>query len=41
LLSIQVLNTTSRALDYSLQIGAQYAEVPVAANSLQTVRVQL
>ena len=41
LLSVQVLNTTKAAVQYSLQIDAQYAEVEIAANSVQTVRVQL
>jgi glucosylceramidase len=41
LLSIQVLNTTKKPVDYRLQIGAQYAEVQIAANALQTIRVQL
>jgi glucosylceramidase len=41
LLSIQVLNTTKKPVNYKLQIGTQYAEVVIAANALQTIRVQL
>ncbi len=41
LLSVQVLNTTKAAVQYSLQIDAEYAEVEIPANSVQTVRVQL
>lgn len=41
LLTAQLLNTTKAPIRYSLQIGTQYAAVEVAANSLQTVRVQL
>jgi len=41
LLAIQVLNTTKQRVIYMLQIGKQYAEVPIVANSLQTIRVQL
>lgn len=41
LLSIQVLNTTKRPIQYKLRIGAQYAAVTVPENSVQTVRVQL
>jgi len=40
-LSVQLLNTTKKAVQYSLQIGAQHAIVDIPANSLQTVRVQL
>ena len=41
LLSVQLLNTTKEPIQYSLQIGAQFAAVEIAANSVQTVRVQL
>ena len=41
LLSVQVLNTTKEPIQYSLQIGAQYAAVNIAANSVQTIRVLL
>ncbi len=41
LLTIQVLNTTRQPVSYVLQIGAQYADVTIAANALQTLRVQL
>lgn len=41
LLTVQVLNTTKKPLDYRLQIGAQHAEVNIAANALQTLRVPL
>ena len=41
LLSVQLLNTTKQPIRYSLQIGAQYAPVEIAANAVQTVRVQL
>ncbi|MFZ4859130.1 MAG: glycoside hydrolase family 30 protein [Desulfuromonadaceae bacterium] len=40
-LSVQLLNTTKKPIRYSLQIGAQFAEIHIAANSVQTVRVQL
>ncbi len=41
LLSVQVLNTTKQPIRYNLQIGRQYAEVDIAANAVQTVRVRL
>jgi glucosylceramidase len=41
LLSVQLLNTTKKAITYKLQIGTQNAEVTIAANAIQTVRVQL
>jgi len=39
--SVQVLNTTKQPIDYSLQIGAQFAQVSIPANAIQTVRVPL
>ncbi|MFT6904289.1 MAG: glucosylceramidase [Oleiphilaceae bacterium] len=41
LLSVQVLNTSKQAVHYHLQIGVQNTPVCIAANSLQTVQVQL
>jgi glucosylceramidase len=41
LLSVQLLNTTREAIHFSLQIGAEYAELEIPANAVQTVRVQL
>ena len=41
LLSVQVLNTSKVPIDYRLQIGKQFAAVNIAANALQTVRVQM
>jgi glucosylceramidase len=41
LVSVQLLNTTKAPINYSLQIGSQYAQVSIAANALQTVRVKL
>jgi glucosylceramidase len=41
MLSVQVLNTTKQPIKYNLQIGRQYAEVSIAANAVQTVRVSL
>lgn len=41
LLSVQLLNTTKAPITYHLQIGGQYAEITIAANAVQTVRVQL
>jgi len=41
MLSVQLLNTSSKSIIYNLQIGAKYAEITIAANSVQTVRVQL
>ena len=41
LLSVQVLNTSKVPIEYSLQIGRQFAAVNIAANALQTVRVQM
>ncbi|MEO0617305.1 MAG: glycoside hydrolase family 30 protein [Pseudomonadota bacterium] len=41
LVSVQVLNTTPRAIDYSLQIGDQHAAITIPANALQTVQVAL
>ncbi len=41
LLSIQILNTRKEPQDCQLQIGAQWAQVQVQANCLQTIQVQL
>jgi len=41
LISVQLLNTTKEPITYSLQIGSQYTEVLIAANAVQTVRIQL
>lgn len=41
LLSVQMLNTSPKPLDYKLQIGASFADIRIAANSVQTVRVSL
>ncbi len=41
LLSVQLLNTTREAITFSLQIGADVAELEIPANAVQTVRVQL
>lgn len=41
MLSVQLLNTTKEPVQYSLQIGTQFASIEIAANSVQTVRVQL
>ncbi len=40
-LSVQVLNTQKQEHEYSLQIGEQYADVKIPANSLQTISVKL
>ena len=40
-LSVQLLNTTKNEISYRLQIKEQFAELKIAANSVQTVRVQL
>ena len=40
-LSVQVLNTTKKDIEYALKIGKQHAKVIIAANSVQTVRIQL
>jgi glucosylceramidase len=39
--SLQLLNTAKHPIRYSLQIGNQYAALTIAANAVQTVRVQL
>jgi glucosylceramidase len=41
LLSVQLLNTTKEEISCKLRIGDQFAEIPIAANCVQTVRVQL
>jgi glucosylceramidase len=41
LVSVQVLNTTKNPITYFLQIGRQHAEITIAANALQTVRLQI
>lgn len=41
LLTIQLLNTTKEPLEFSLQIGDQYAAITMVPNSVQTVRIQL
>jgi glucosylceramidase len=41
LVSTQLLNTTKSPIDFSLQIGEQFVEVSIPANSIQTIQVQL
>ncbi len=41
LLSVQLLNTTKQPIRFALKIGAQFADVEIPANAVQTVRVQL
>lgn len=41
LLSVQLLNTTDKPISLNLQIRDQYAEINLAANAIQTVRIQL
>lgn len=41
LLSVQILNTTKTPLDLALQIGGQFTDLTISANSLQTVRVEV
>ncbi|KKD60687.1 glycosyl hydrolase [Grimontia sp. AD028] len=41
LLSVQLLNTTKKPIQFDLVIGAQSALITLPANALQTVRVQL
>lgn len=41
LLSVQLLNTTKKPIEYSLKIGDNYASITIDANSVQTVQVQL
>ena len=40
-LTVQVLNTTKQPLEFSLEVGDQFAPVTVPANALQTLRVEL
>ncbi|MBS3767880.1 MAG: glycosyl hydrolase [Candidatus Cloacimonetes bacterium] len=41
MLSVQLLNTTKKPIEYKLQIGNQFAVINITANSIQTVRIQL
>ncbi|MBW6513199.1 MAG: glycosyl hydrolase [Candidatus Syntrophosphaera sp.] len=41
MLSVQLLNTTEQPIVYQLEIGPDNAVLEIAANSVQTVRVQL
>lgn len=41
ILTIQLLNTTKEALEFSLQIEDQFAIIKMVPNSVQTVRIQL
>lgn len=41
LVSVQLLNTTKQPISYSLEIGSQHAQVTIAANALQTVRLTI
>jgi glucosylceramidase len=41
MLSVQLLNTTRKPIDFQLQIGGQYADVSIPANAVQTIQVQL
>ena len=41
LMSVQVLNTSAAPIQYKLQIAGEFADLTIAENSVQTVRVQL
>jgi glucosylceramidase len=41
LLSVQLLNTTKKAIEYKLKIADRFTEISIPANSVQTVQVQL
>jgi len=41
LLTVQLLNTTKKSLEFNLQIDNQYAIIKMDPNSVQTVRIQL
>ncbi len=41
ILTVQLLNTTKEALEFSLQIEDQFAIIKMVPNSVQTVRIQL
>lgn len=41
LVSTQLLNTTKAPIQFALQIGGQFVEVSIPANSVQTIQVQL
>ncbi len=41
ILSVQLLNTTTDPIEYKLQIGDEFANLQIAPNSVQTVRVQM
>ena len=41
LLSIQILNTSKKQMDYQVQIGNQFASIAIDANALLTIRIQL
>jgi glucosylceramidase len=41
LLTIQLLNTTKEPLEFSLQIGDEYAKIKMVPNSVQTIQIQL
>ena len=41
LLSVQIFNTLEKPVSYSLEIRDQFAEICIAANALQTVRIPL
>jgi len=41
LMSVQVLNTSAAPIQYKLQIAGEFANLSIAENSVQTVRVQL
>lgn len=41
LMTVNLLNTTKEPLEFALQVGAQYADVTIPANAIQTIRVQL
>lgn len=41
LVSTQLLNTTKAPINFSLQIGEQFVDVSIPANSVQTIQVQL
>ncbi len=41
LLSVQLLNTSKSKINYNLQLGKEFANISIDANSIQTVQIQL
>ena len=38
--TVQALNTTKQAVEFSLQIGEEFAEIEMPANAVKTIQIE-